>query len=204
MINIYIKQMSGNLLSIQYDIEWSTERLHDCVYDILPFDIKPSEKWKIMLFLRGDWIIANKNPLDLSDGDILDMLIETGTYDVDFPLEDYKNGIWRNELQIRGSVHIDFPFYVNEEKGLWYFEEEIEETQYNIRNPQTIPHIDAHEFINTLDVSLCVKEFIYSHYFSCYAEILSQNVPRPNSYYCNYDWEEKDGEIFIKRSACLS
>lgn len=195
--------MSGDLLSIEYDIEWSTERLHDCVYDVLPADIKPIEKdkWKIMLFLKGVWIIANKRTADLIDGDVLDMLIETGTYEVDFPLEDYRGELWLNELQIRGSVHIDFPFYINEHTGLWYFDEEIElfEDLYHVQNPDTIPHIDAHELINRLDVSLCVKELIYSHYVWCYSEILPQNAPRPVSYYCNYEWEENDGQIIIKR-----
>lgn len=33
--------MTVDLLTVQYDKEWSAERLHDCVYDILPVDEKP-------------------------------------------------------------------------------------------------------------------------------------------------------------------
>lgn len=204
--------MSGDLLPIEYNNGWSTERLHDCVYDTLPSDIKPDEKWKIMLFLKGDWIMANKESIYLSEGDVLDMVIETGIYNIDFPLEDYKSEVWSNILQIRGSVHIDLLFYVNEITGVWYFKEEIDEDSFhlknlkNLKNDSNIPNIqrvDAHELINTLDLSLCVKEYIYSKYVWCYSEILPKNAPRPNTYYCDYKWEEHEGKVVIDNSKRL-
>ncbi len=195
--------MSGEILTVEYDNEWSTERLHDCVYDALPEEIRPAEneKWKIMLFLRGDWVIANNQPLDADDGEVLDILIETGTYEVDLPLDDYKGSLWRNTLEVHGSAEIELPFYVNEDLGMWYFDEDIvlEDNLYVVKNSDIAPKLDAHEIINRLDLSLCVREFIYSRYFWCYSEILPANAPRPNRYYCNYEWEEdEDGKVSIK------
>jgi hypothetical protein len=201
-MNIYIKQMSGELLPIEYDKEWSAERLHDLVYDTLPEDIRPDQKWKIMLFLRGNWVIANNDPLDVEDGEVLDMLIETGNYEVDLPLDDYKGDLWRNTLMVKGSVDIELPFYVNEELGMWYFDEDIleEENLYLVKNRDISPRLDAHEVINRLDLSPCVREFIYSRYFWCYAEILPTNAPRPIRYYCDYKWEEtENGNVNIQR-----
>lgn len=200
MININIKQMSGEILTVECENQWSAERLHDCVYDALPEDIRPDKKWKIMLFLRGNWVIANSDPIDMEDGEVLDMLIETGTYEVDLPLHDYKGELWLNTLEVQGSAEIELPFYVNEDIGMWYFYEDIieEDNLYLPRNSDVVPRLDAHEIINRLDLSLCVREFIYSCYFSCYAEILPVNAPRPLSYYCDYNWEEgEDGKVII-------
>lgn len=198
MINIFVKKMTGELLSIEYNNEWSAERLHDCVYDALSVDERPLEKWKIMLFLRGEWLIANKSTVDVEEGEVLDLLIETGTYDIDFPLEDYKRELWLNILQVRGTVNIDFPFYVNEDTGMWYFNEEVEPREHKI-NPNTFPHLDAHEFTNTLDLPLCVREFIYSSYCLCYAEILPPNAPRPIPYYCSYEYKWDEDGMHIDR-----
>lgn len=204
MMNIHIKQMSGELLTIEYDKEWSAERLHDSVYDALPQDIRPDKKWKIMLFLRGNWIIANTDPIDAEDGEVLDMLIETGTYDVDFPLDDYKGELWLNTIDVKGSTEINLPFYVNEDMGMWYFFEDIvEEDNLFLVRGNVSPRLDAHEVINRLDLSLCVREFIYSRYFLCYAEILPANAPRPIRYYCDYEWEEKDGDLRIHHNPLI-
>lgn len=207
MMNIYIKQMSGELLTIEYDNEWSAERLHDCVYDALPEEIRPDKKWKIMLFLRGNWVIANNDPVDAEDGEVLDMLIETGSYEVDLPLDDYKGDLWRNTLEVTGSVDIKLPFYVNDKIGMWYFDEDIvdENNLFIVRNNEISPRLDAHEIINRLELSLCVREFIYSRYVWCYAEILPANAPRPIRYYCDYKWEETDeGTVNIQHSNFLS
>lgn len=204
MIDVHIKQMSGELLTIKYDNEWSTERLHDCVYEVLHPENRPleNEKWKMMLFHRGEWIIANKrSSVVIDDGEVLDLLIDSGTYDIDFPLEDYRGELWRNMLQIRGSINVDFPFYVNEETGFYYFDDEIEQYQelYHLKNPYSIPHVDAHEFINTLDIPLCLKEVIYSRYYWCYYTIIPSNAPLPISYYCNYKCTtDENGDILIE------
>jgi hypothetical protein len=197
---IHIKQMSGELLTLEYKKEWSTERLHDCVYDSLPQDIRPIHKWKIMLFLHGNWVIANNEPLEAEDGEVLDMLIENGTYNIDFPLEDCKGDLLFNILEISGSVEIKLPFYVSEDIGMWYFYEDIveEDNLFLVRNSDIVPRLDAHEIINRLDLSLCVREFIYSRYFWCYAEILPVNTPRPIRYYDDYKWKEReDGNVII-------
>ena len=189
MINIYIKKMTGDLLTIQYDKEWSAERLHDCVYDILPDDEKPlyNEKWKIMLFLRGEWIVANKQSVDVEEGDILDLLIESGKYKIDFSLEDYIGGLWNIVFKIRGSLNIDCHFHIDQETGLFYFENEVElyDDYYNVKH-FSIGHEDAHDLINTFDLSLCVREHAYSQFFLCHRSILS-NAPKPISYYSQED-----------------
>ena len=206
MTRIYIKRVSGELLSIEYNNEWSSEYLHNFLYDSLPADERPreNEKWKMMLFLRGEWIIANKQPIVVEDGDILDLFVESGCYEIDIPLENYSHGLWRNMLEIRGCVNIDYAFYVNESTGFLFFDEEIQVDEqedddiYYIKNENIVPHVDAHDFTNTLDLPLCVREFVYSEYFKNYSTILPPDAPRPLSYYCNYEWTEEDGKVHIK------
>jgi hypothetical protein len=199
MIDIYIKKLTGELLVIQYDKEWSAERLHDSVYDILPIDEKPfhNEKWKIMLFLRGEWIIANEKPVNIEEGEMLDLFIESGKYKIDFCIKDYRGGLWDITFKISGSLNIDFSFNLEKKTGFWYFDNEVEidDDYYHVRN-FAIDHVDAHDFINTFDLPLCVREFAYSQYFFYYSEILPLNTPRPFSYYSNYN--SKDARKMLK------
>ena len=188
MINVYIKKMSGDLLTVQYDKEWSAEILHDCVYDILSDEEKPSynQKWKIMLFLRGEWIIANKKPVEVEEGEILDLFVESGKYEFDFSLEDYIGGLWNIVFKIRGSLNIDCHFHIDQETGLFYFNNEVEiyDDYYHVKH-FAIGHEDGHDLINTLDLSLCVREHAYNCYFLCHRSILS-NAPQPISYYSKF------------------
>jgi hypothetical protein len=212
IFNIYIRKKTGELFTIRYKSDENAEQLHDRVYDSLSTYEKPHmyQKWKIMLFLRGQWIIADKRSVELVDGDVLDLVIDNSMYYIDFHHSHCTGDLLCETIKIRGSICADLPFYMNESTGFWHFDEEIEvdmENQsyvykYNLYHPYNshnnshnsynapYNHIDAHEMLNRLDLPPCAKEYIYGKFFWCYADFLiPNNAPLPVSYYCNYEWD---------------
>ncbi len=173
---VTIKLLNGDLLTVCGD-EWMTgEALYREVYTSLSPDVAPPplEAWRLMLLRDETYIAPSSARAGLTDGEVLDLWIESGTYQVHVACYGAVTGFLRMRLEIRGSVEVNEVFYMNDDTGRWFYPYEVlVDGDISCRAQKGCRgRYDYRYLAQRVGVNRCVEEYVFAWLFCQFYDTL--------------------------------